>query len=91
MIRTAIKVVQDHYWSDNKMLYGLLEMCAEEDTYDDDTTRWVTVLDRGGLIHVTMDTFKFFFALEMELRMHFNIDTQVARVPGTTMELECLS
>ena len=74
LIRAAMNAIKDSHRSreeEEVLLYGLYEMCTDE-AIDDSSTRWVTLLDRGGLIHITQSAFRFFYSLEMEVRAHLN-------------------
>ena len=51
------------------LLYGLDNMCIE-DSVEDSSEDWLNFIDRGGLVHVNHTAFKFFLAMENELRQH---------------------
>ena len=58
------------------LLHALGELCSSHDVQDceniDDSEQWVNSIDRGGLEHVSSDTFMPFHSLEMGLRQHFS-------------------
>lgn len=53
-----------------------MELVADEDedNYEQGTsTEWVILVDRGGLWHVTNETFRFFCAIEAVLCTHLTV------------------
>ena len=60
------------------LLHALGELCSRHDAHIcDDSEEWVNAVDRGGLVHVSSDTFMLFHSLEMELRQHFSKEKMV--------------
>ena len=58
------------------MVLAIMEMVADEDEDNDEqgpSTEWVSLVDRGGLWHVTNETFMFFCAIEEVLRNHLTV------------------
>ena len=57
------------------LLHGLDELCSSHHPHNyskDESEQWINSVDRGGLVHVTHDSFMIFHSMEMELRQHFN-------------------
>ena len=54
------------------MLYGLSDMCIQDNVIDS-SENWLNAVDREGLVHINHTAFKMFHAMEMELRQHFMI------------------
>lgn len=57
------------------MVLAIMELVADEDEVTDEqdtSTEWVSLVDRGGLWHVTNETFMFLCAIEEGLRTHFS-------------------
>ena len=53
------------------MLISLLRNEINDD-FDDDSTNWINLIDRGGLNRINNDTYQLFVALEMQLRKQIN-------------------
>ena len=57
------------------LLHGLDELCSSCHPHNyskDESEQWINSVDRGGLVHVTHDSFMIIHSMEMELRQHFN-------------------
>ena len=57
------------------LLHGLDQLCSTHHPHnycEVESEQWINSVDRGGLVHVTHDTFMIFHSMEMELRQHFN-------------------
>ena len=63
------------------LLYGISEM-SEEDHVEDNSTDWLDKINRGGLIFVSHNTYRFFYYVEMELRKHFNHQNTTCMTEG---------
>ena len=50
------------------LLLCLPNSLAQEEDLDDDSSDWISAIDRGGLTKVNNDTYQLFVAMEMELR-----------------------
>ena len=57
-----------------EVLISLLRNLLDErnDDFDDDSTNWIDLIDRGGLKRINNDTYQLFVALEMQLRKQIN-------------------
>ena len=45
----------------------------DESEHQEASAEWVNLIDRGGLWHVSIETFMFFCAIEEELRRHLKM------------------
>ena len=50
----------------------IMDLCGEDDTSDDsgEAENWTSMIDRGGLFHVSDSTYTLFHAMEEEVRNH---------------------
>ena len=48
----------------------MMDLCGEDDASDDSSKaeRWTSMIDRGGLFHVSDSTYTLFHAMEEEVR-----------------------
>ena len=48
----------------------IMDLCGEDDASDDSSKaeRWTSMIDRGGLFHVSDSTYTLFHAMEEEVR-----------------------
>ena len=73
---TKEKIESSGHTMRDTLLHALGELCSSHDAQDceniDESEQWVNSVDRGGLVHVSSDTFMLFHSLEMELRQHFS-------------------
>ena len=56
------------------MIFCLLSMSGDE-MDDRGTEAWTNLMDRGGLWHMSDMKYDFFHAMEVEVRMHFDVMT----------------
>ena len=55
---------------------------------EEESQQWVTSVNRGGLVHVTIDTFMLFHSMEMELRQHFSKQRAVEMENGFSEQVK---
>ena len=70
------KVEKESHPLKEEMVLAIMELVADEDEDDDEqgrSTEWVSLVDRGGLWHVTNEAFVFFCAIEEVIRTHLTV------------------
>lgn len=57
-----------------ELILALVELIGDdEDECQEASAEWIDLIDRGGLWHVSTETYMFFCAIEEELRRHLNV------------------
>lgn len=72
---TRDKIRSSRHTMQETLLHGLDQLCSTHHPHnycEVESEQWINSVDRGGLVHVTHDTFMIFHSMEMELRQHFN-------------------
>ncbi len=66
------------------MIYALMELSGDE-MNDQDTEAWTDLIDRGGLWHISDDTYMLFLIIEECIREHVTIATASTVQGGKTL------
>ena len=53
---------------------------VDPDEMEDESSEWISVIDRGGLKHVTNTTYSMFASMEIELRKHIQSTTGLSEL-----------
>ena len=61
------RIKDGHHPLSESLLRGLSELVGDDD-YEDHSSDWLRSIDRGGLIHVNQNAYRFFYSVEMEIR-----------------------
>ena len=68
----------------DRILIAIKDLEAEKNKpSESDSTNWLVMVDRGGLFHITDDTYDFFCCMEMLVRKTFDEDNVTNLTPKT--------
>ena len=76
------KILKSAYpQSQKEQLSDIVEDLLQNDDQDQDDSaehdiscKWMAIVDRGGLIHISDNLFRVFIAIELEIRRHFRVE-----------------
>ena len=71
----------------NDMIVCLMELTGEEMDKERGTEAWANLIDRGGLWHVSDQTYTLFATLEEEVRRYLSLATTSKQIEGSTKKL----
>ena len=64
-------IVKSRMSEKENMLIMMMELCGDEDE-ERGTETWTNAVDRGGLWHISDETYMVFLIMECEIRHHLN-------------------
>ena len=71
---TRKKILKSAHPKKNEMIELIDELAQSSDIDDDLSCNWLSLVDRGGLIHISDDLYQVFVAVELEVRSFFRIE-----------------
>ena len=71
---TRKKILKSAHPKKNEMIEIIDELAQSSGIDDDLSCNWLSLVDRGGLIHISDDLYQVFVAVELEVRNFFRIE-----------------
>lgn len=86
VLRSVRKKVMKSQHANKENIVETIDSLAQNCDVDDDdvSSEWVTLVDRGGLIHISDDLYRVFVAIELEVRKFFRVDKAQAQAMGSS-------
>ena len=76
VLRAVRKKISNSSKQEKEQLVEAIDgLLSDDDVEDNDlSSSWVAVVDRGGLLHISDDLYRVFYAMELEIRKHLRIE-----------------
>ena len=69
------KIAKSKIENREEMVLCCMDLCGDEEDEDRGTEQWTNAIDRGGLWHISDDTYLIFCLLEEDIRKHLKVST----------------
>ena len=74
LLSTRKKILKPTHPKKNSMIEIIDALAQDSDVEDDLSSDWLSLVNRGGLIHISDDLYRVFVAIELEIRNFFRIE-----------------